>query len=272
VSGKVHVTDDEELAMDCELARECLDVARPDARDREDAELLAAFAHLDECPACAEAVEFRRMFDRQVGAKVRAVDVPADLQSRLIAALSAADPAVRTDDPTRALRSRRRAFLAAASAAALLFAAVGTWWVTQRQPAPLAAAAVLDWCRTTLAGDAGTASAALAEFDGSFDAAVGDGRWASQLARQAPQGADVDGDGDHDAAVYAIRGGFLVILPPGRVVDPPAAGSAGNAQRQYSPAPHVAWTFNQQMWVCILPGGSDRQLDALLNRVYGSAA
>lgn len=259
--------------MDCKLARERLDAARPDAQDREDVELLDAFAHLDDCPACADAVEFRRSFDRRLGAILRAVDIPADLKSRLVASLPAENTALRPDEASRPRPTRRRAFLAAASAAALLLVVGGVWWAGRRPPAPLTAETVLDWCRTELADRPTSGAAALDEFDGAFDATIADGRWTSVLQDRAPRGADLDGDGRHDAAVYVLgNGGYLVVLPPNRVNDPPAAGSAKTAPAQYSPAPHVAWTLDQQMYVCVLPDGTRSRLDALLQRVHRSAA
>ena len=76
----------------------------------------------------------------------------------------------------------------------------------------------------------------LPEFDGSFEATIGDGRWRS-LANGAPRGADLDSNGKHDAVVFAFQGGFLVVIAPDRVSDPPAARSALEATADYSPAP-----------------------------------
>jgi len=99
------VRDDEESAMECRTARELLDAARPDSADREDPELQAAFAHVDECDTCAEVLEFRRGFDRRVGEIVRDVPVPADLRARLQQAFA---PMVETPQPRPAAELTQR--------------------------------------------------------------------------------------------------------------------------------------------------------------------
>lgn len=258
--------------MECRTARELLDAARPESVDREDAELQAAFAHLDECDACAEVVEFRRGFDRRVGAIVRQVCVPADLQSRLVQALVPVDVAPQVSAvPPLEVRHRRRALILAASAAALLIAAGWSFYAARSLPAPLAAADVLDWWRSELTRQSGFDAAALPEFDGSFDAALGDGRWRS-LAQSGPRGADIDRDGTHDAAVFPFVGGFVVVVGPDRVADPPSNASASAATPVYAPVPHVAWTHARCMHICFLPGGTPRQLQQLVRNISSSAA
>ena len=257
--------------MDCKLACERLEASRPDARDREDPELVEAFEHLDQCPVCAEMVDFRRLFDRRLRTVIRSVEVPADLQSRLLAALPAGDlPRVR-DEAASSAPFRRRSVLTAI-AATVATIAVGVWWAAQAPPQPLTAETVLDWCRTNLTQSADGASATLAEFQDDIEPTIGDGRWESQLTDKIPRGADLDGDGKQDVAVYSLRVGYLVVLPANRVTNPPSAGSARSAQPQYLPAPHVAWTVGGQMHVCFLPGGTRDQLDALLELVHSRAA
>ena len=260
--------------MDCGIARELLAVARSHPRDREDSELQAAFAHLDECPACAEAYESSCIFDRRVGEIIRQVAVPADLQSRLRESL-AATAAGSSPQPTvprlNEARSLRRALLVSTAAAALLVATGLTWYVGHREPAPLAAATVLDWWKTRLADPTTFDIRSLPELDENFELNVADPRWLN-LSKAAARGADIDNDGRQDAAVLPIAGGFLVVLPADRVTDPPAARAAGNGSMDYVPALHIAWTHNHSMHVCVLPGGSPRQLQQLIDRVYGDAA
>lgn len=257
--------------MECRTARELLDSARPDSADREDAELQAAFAHVDECEACAEVVEFRRAFDRRVGQIVRDVAVPKDLRVRLEQAIvpPVAGPAPQTvvNAPQRQMR---RAWMLAASAALLLVAASWSFYRASSAPAPLAAKDVLHWWQTELARP-GFNVADLPEFDGSFEVTVVDGRWRS-LSSDEPRGADIDRDGTADAAVFPFSGGFIVVLAPNRVSDPPTAGSAKSATEVYAPVPHVAWTYNGSMHICFLPGGTQGQLRLLLDQVYGNAA
>lgn len=258
--------------MDCELAREQLDAARPDTGDREDSALEAAFAHADACPACAEVVEFRREFDRQAGRVIRDVPVPAGLKERLLAAaeISAQPSVVRAPADQRSARySRRKVFVAVTSAAALLLAAAGTWLFTHDAPAPLAMSDVQAFWASRI--EHGAALADLPEFDGSFDPAIQDGRWSGAISAS-PLGADMDDDGRHDAAVYAFRTGFLVIMQPGRVTGPPEAGSALSAQRSYRPVPNVAWTLDGQVYLCYVEQGGPPALEQVLSHIYDAQA
>jgi hypothetical protein len=277
MNGRLPVREDQEAAMDCELAREQLDAARPDIPEREEAELRAAFAHLDECPACAEVYEFRRAFDRRVSSVIRQVEIPSDLRSRLSATVAAAADSIHPAgterlavDNRHGLRASRRAGLLAASAAALLMTAGWTWVVTHRPPAPLRAATVLDWWQQRLGQPESFSVTSLPEFDGRFEPVVADGRWQSRLIGP-PRGADIDEDGQHDFAVFEIKDGFLVVLAPGRVSDPPSATSALAENRSYAPAPHVAWTQGGSMHICFLPGASSGQLERLLKQVNRAA-
>jgi hypothetical protein len=210
---------------------------------------------------------------------VRQVEVPPDLQNRLHAALAIAAnpvqlavtiPVEATERPQS--RASRRAFLLATSAAALLFAAGWKFVVTHRPPAPLLAETVLDWWQERFSQSPGFDVGSLPEFDGGFEPAVADGRWQSQLIGP-PRGVDIDEDGRDDAAVFAmkVKGGFLVVLPPGRVSDPPSKTSALTADRGYAPVPHVAWTQGDSMHICYLPGVSSRQLESLLKQVHTAA-
>lgn len=263
--------------MDCELAREQLDAARPDVPERDDAELRSAFAHLEACPACAELYAFRRSFDRRVRTVIGEVAVPAGLSSRLLAAVEALDApvhpaAANLDVPEQPLdrRATRRAFLLATSAAGLLVAAGATWFVTHRPPVPLLAGSVLNWWQQQLSAPGGFQLESLEEFDGQFEEVAVDGRWQSRLIGP-PRGADIDHDGRHDAAVFAIRDGFLVVFPAGRVSDPPSVTSAASADRSYAPAPHVAWTQGDCMHICFMPGASSAQFERLLHEVSRAA-
>jgi hypothetical protein len=277
MNGRLLVREDQEAAMDCEHAREQLDAARPDFPDREDSELQAAFEHLDGCPACAEVYEFRRAFDRRMRTVVRQVEIPSDLQTRLKALVTTEAEPVRPSNSDAAnarpgARTSRRAALLATSAAALLMATGWFWFVNHQTPAPLLSATVLNWWQERLSAPGGFSLASLQEFNGQFKPTVADGRWQSQVTGAAPRGIDFDDDGRQDGAVFSLKGGgFLVVLPPGRVSDPPSAASAVSAISRYAPAPHVAWTQGGSMHICYLPGGSPDDLQRLLNAVNRAA-
>lgn len=257
--------------MDCRLAREQLDVARPGSADGDNPELQLAFAHLEVCGSCAELFRFRRAFDGKVGAVVRDVDVPPDFKLQVARAVGAASPRPASDQGFAGRAPSRRAALLAGCAAALLIAAGWTWFASRAAPAPLTAAEVLAWWRAQLGPDSALDLQSLPAFDGGFDPAPGDGRW-SRLAAASPRGADLDGDGADDAAVYLFRGGFLVVMPPDRVSDPPSAASALAATRHYAPVPHVAWTAGHRVHLCFVPGGTPAQLEQLLRTLHAAAA
>lgn len=277
MNGRLLVREDQEAAMDCEHAREQLDVTRPDIPEREDSELQAAFEHLNGCPACAEVYDFRRAFDRRMRTVVRQVMVPADLQERLKSLVASASAPVapatvdsNTTDPRPSSRTSRRAVMLATSAAALLIAAGWTWVVNHQPPAPLLSATVFDWWEQRLSAPDKFSVESLPEFNADFEPVVADGRWQG-LVTGAALGVDFDDDGRQDGAVFPIKGGFLVVLPPGRVTDPPSAASAVSAISRYAPAPHVAWTQGGSLHICYLPGGSPDQLERLLNQVNRAA-
>jgi hypothetical protein len=254
--------------MDCGLAREQLEGARPDSGDREDPALEAAFAHVDACPACAEVVEFRREFDRHAGRVIRDVSVPAGLKERLLAATElSAQPAPADAPPTRP--SRRKVLIATTSAAALLIAAGVAWVIGHGTPAALAMADLQAYWSSHI--ERGADVDDLPAFDGSFDPQIQDGRWASLITAQ-PGGADIDNDGRHDAAVYKFQTGFLVVMQPERVLNAPQAGSAVSAQPGYRPVANVAWTLDGQVYLCYVMEGGGRGLEAVLNRVYSAPA
>lgn len=259
--------------MDCGLAREQLDAARPDSGDREDLALEAAFAHVDGCPACAEVIEFRREFDRHAGRVIRDVAVPAGLKERLLAATELSTQPTPAHSPpadeSATRRSRRKVLVSVTSAAALLLAAGGTWLFTHDTAAPLAMEDVRTFWSSRI--ERGAALADLPAFDGSFAAQIQDGRWASLITAQ-PRGADIDGDGRHDAAVYQFQTGFLVVIQPDRVPNAPQTGSAVGAQKSYRPVPNVAWTLDGQVYLCYVLEGGPRGLDTVLNRVYAAHA
>lgn len=254
--------------MDCGLAREQLDVARPDSADRESPELEAAFAHVDSCPECAEVVEFRREFDRRAGSVIRDVPVPAGLKERLLAAAElTVQPAAETPRPSR--RARRKFLLATSSAAALLVAAGAAWFFGGDAPHPIALHEVREFWSIQLSEPAAVEE--LPAFDGNFDPSIPDLRWADHF-QEAPQGADIDGDGLHDAAVYQFQTGFLVVLAPGRIEDAPAAESPFAADQDYTPILNVAWTDAGQVHLCYVQKGGVNGLKAILDYVYDAHA
>jgi hypothetical protein len=252
--------------MDCRLARDRLDVLHPDRPEQADPEVADAVAHVQECAACAEVVQARRAFDREVGRVLRDVPVPTGLRERLVLALTEAkaEPSQSAVQAPAARPQRRRWWMTVAltTASGLLVAAAGWVLFGRGEPPVLALDKVLTWSRDHLRNTADVdALPALGE---ELSPVLADGRWAAVAGPTVPRGADVDGDGVQDAAVYGLPGGaILVVTGPGRIAAPPAARTDF-----YTPPVHSAWTVGEQVYLVFVPGGSE-QLKRLLNDVYG---
>jgi hypothetical protein len=248
--------------MDCGLARERLDVLHPDRPEQADPELADAVAHVQECAACAEVVQARQAFDREVGRVLRDVPVPTGLRERLVLALTEAKS--EPPQPTMEPPHRRRWWMTAiASTAAGLLLAVAGWMMFGRgEPPVLALDDVRTWSVDHLRVTADLdALPALGE---ELSPVLADGRWAAVVGQTVPRGADVDGDGVQDAAVYALpNGAFLVVTGPNRIAALPAERTDF-----YTPTVHSAWTVGEQVYLVFVPGGREH-LKSLLNDVYG---
>lgn len=252
--------------MDCGLARERLDVIHPDRPDEADPDVKDAVAHTQECAACADVVQARQAFDREVGRVLRDVPVPNGLRERLVLALSE----VKTEPPQPAAQPpaevplrRPRWLTAVASTAAGLLLVAAAWMMFGRaEPPVLALDDVRNWSLDHLREPADVE--ALPALGDELSPVLQDGRWAAMVGDTAPRGADVDGDGVQDAAVYALPGkAILVVTGPGRIDAPPSARTDF-----YTPRVHSAWTVGEQVYLVFVPGGRE-QLRMLLNRVYG---
>jgi len=254
--------------MDCELAREQLDVIHPDGPELADAEVQGAVAHVEQCPDCAEVVKSRHAFDRELGRVLRDIPVPSTLRSRLVLAVTEAEssqsstqPAPRRS-PTDRLRSRRWT-LSVTTAAAGLLVLVGAWkMLAPKDPPTLTFDTVREWCAERLSNPADVR--ALPALKPGLPQIPQDGRWAAAVVTSPRYGADMDDDGIQDAAVYALPGNaLLVVMGPNRVSSPPTSMTW-----HYSGMPHVAWKVGDQVYLVFAPGGRD-QLKALLDHVYG---
>ncbi len=107
--------------MECHDVRVLLALTRRgDAIDP--TERAALQQHLHACPDCAALTHSEQVVDAALGSAMRAVTVPAGLQTRLLTRLAATRP-------------RRWPRVAAAAAAVLLLVAGGTWWAMPRATA-----------------------------------------------------------------------------------------------------------------------------------------
>src|SRR5258708_4066533 len=74
--------------MDCETARLFLQSDRPGERDLDGPEADELHAHLEQCSHCNALALAARHLDQHLGRAMRAVAVPAGLQSRLLERLA----------------------------------------------------------------------------------------------------------------------------------------------------------------------------------------
>lgn len=278
------------MTKDCQQARIALDASRPGQQDWREPELRAAAAHVAACPACHATLGERDRLDLEIGRVLTQVEVPVDLESRLLASLGAAAsdaaasgaaasgtaepgpvllPSAGADDATTSRsRSWRRWRSWAVVAAAMLVAfGIGWWRHPLGQPLSLETVSAQLTALEPGAGNTGV------PFDGGFDADVNDAVWQEAIGRAAPQGLDLDGRPGHDAAAYRFASGrvsgWLVVLPRSRIIDPPAASAPLRSQARYLPQPEVAWSSGEQVYLCVLDRGS---LDDLLREMYGGTA
>ena len=272
--------------MDCRAALEILDVVRPDSADRTEPEVASAAAHAEDCPRCEERFRSRQEFDRRIGRQMRAVPVPSDLRSRLLAAIRDADvptggselPAVVPAEPiaTRRERGRRRARLVAIASTALCLMAAVTIFVAQMSTAAR-------WTLAELQREARGAweqADQLPRFQGTFQPLLPEFGWQTSRSihlAQEPHGFP-PGTVPHPAAVYefVLAGprpvrGILLVTKTEFVANPPES-QAFNARGVGSgPMGVVSWTEGDLVYVCVISGGGN-SLDRLHNAIRHAQA
>lgn len=87
--------------MDCRTALTLLESARPDTDDLSSPELADAAEHLANCARCEAIFLKRQGSDRKIGALMRDVSVPVELQERLLSGIASAAGAERVSAPAR---------------------------------------------------------------------------------------------------------------------------------------------------------------------------
>lgn len=118
--------------MDCDSARLCVHLCRPDGRDLDGTEAAELEAHLAHCPECRTLARNRQRLDAHLGRAMLAVEVPRDLKARIVNRLAA-------DRGERYRRRLRGVVRGLAAAAAVLLLAWG-WYAFYRPALPELAA------------------------------------------------------------------------------------------------------------------------------------
>ncbi len=106
--------------MDCNTARLLLDYAGPGSHELDETEIRALEEHLTGCAECEQKAGSERRGDEAIGRAMRAVEVPDQLRTRILARLTEEGGRRRRRWPKYAVRS-------ALAAAALLLLAFGLW-------------------------------------------------------------------------------------------------------------------------------------------------
>lgn len=264
--------------MKCETARERLDVTRPDGSDRNDPDLQEEFAHIGSCAACEEVYERRQEFDREIARAMQEVPTPDRLKSRLLQSLEAAAKGTPTATGVQEMAGpapTRRAWvkgLAYLTTAALLMVAVKFW--PDDGPRTIAFADLVSHLEEQITSSGGMQLTKPDRETGVFDASSIDGRW-SFYQKGDVQGVDVDEDGELDAAVYSIRtqrgAAYLVVASTSRITNGPTASDWKQATPKGGPAPRIAWTSGDLVYICFEDPAAAGTLRALLDDIEVSA-
>ena len=131
--------------MNCEQALEHLDAVRPDRSDLGEPELAEARAHLDKCPACTSEFQRRSACDLQVVAMD--VEIPEDLQARLLERIVGHEKRLVTDDQVtpHPRRLSRRFWFAGLATTALVLVATVAWHFSSPATGPVTLQQLRDW-------------------------------------------------------------------------------------------------------------------------------
>jgi hypothetical protein len=251
--------------MNCHETRTVLDAVFPDARMDEDPHVQGAAAHARTCPDCSIWLSSTHAIDRWLAPAFRDAAVPSGLRDRVLASLNSSP--VSTFAPP--VRRTRRMWLASAAAAVAIAATVGflNWDPKPEQATVLTMTDALQQLDTDRA-----AFNTLKSFDGNFTPVVPP-RWKGWVSGS-PLGIDLVAGSEHDAAVYRFKAGgyegYLVVIAPERVSDPPSVGIPHESLASY-PNQRVSWTSDGQLCVCYLDADGPK-LEEFLRELNSQSA
>jgi len=254
--------------MDCQTAREILEVVRPNSNELREPEIVSAALHLESCDQCEELFQQQVSTDAQIGQAIRQVHVPEELKDRLLEVLAAEPQSEATTSlpSSSTVSTRRNGFRVFATTTACLILGVVAWWALPASQEQL----VLN----NLTPPA-TDSVLLTEFDQNFSVALpNDGNWtSSRLSLDGPKGEPLLGDLKHTRAIFFFefptrhRGtisGSLTVIPKEKVQSAPTE-TYYSAQPISSPTGQftsVAWTEGDFVYVCYIQGNVGGQWKA----------
>jgi len=251
--------------MDCQTARQLIEMLAEGAEDWRSAEGESVQEHLTECALCQSVAADIGGWDRRLQAVMVAVPVPNGLRDRLLSQLvkSASPPAVHSASHFPAQGSFRR--IAAGLSLSLAVVAGIAFWMSQ--PAQLQMASIQDSAVEQLQN---RPPDELSQFDGSFVAEIVDAKW-SKVCTSPPVGLNLDGRSGHDVAAFRVNipslrfRGWLVLIPVSRISDLPVT----SVPTMGSYARTAAWNDGKYVFVCLSEQGS---LQSLVDQFQGGAA
>lgn len=198
--------------MNCRTVLLHLDCLLDEQRSASAAELLR---HVESCDSCQQALEQMRQFDRKFSSALLSAPVPAGLESRLMAALDAAELA-QTNSSRRFVPRRLWRF---AAGAACLFILAALAWLSAGKLHSLSYSTTLVRLAEQFPRPDRDAWEQLPMFDGNFSIESGD-RSLRRFQLSGPKGLDLGGDERQDAAVFLFTqqawSGLLILLPTDR--------------------------------------------------------
>ncbi len=264
--------------MNCQTVLEQLDVVRVDSSDLDEPELVAAAAHLRECPNCSKQFARIQEFDRAVARTNSDIPVPVEAKTALLKKLNAEEPAAEESVPSAIAPSRtsRRLWLTSLASAAAV-AVVGVAVHFSRAPVliPLA----------DLADIAAIDSPTLKRFDGQNFAPELPAEWDALVDPDSLVGLPAsESDPEHIAARYNFelkRGrrrspitGFLVVVPSSSLKDAPPGSlldADGAAYTKTRGQPWAAWSDGGLTYIVVVRGNDD-DLRTLARALMGTPA
>ncbi len=251
--------------MDCQTARQFIDMSPTGASCWRSAEGAGVQEHVAACPQCQAVADDATEWHSRLHTVMTAVLVPNGVRERLLAELSKPAPQSATSIVTgrTATRHTFQWVLTGLSLSVALLAGLGYWisLPSQMQLVEISESAVKN-----LRGRPGTE---LSTFDRSFTAELMDAKWRG-VCDPRPVGWDLDERAGHDVAAFRVNipslrfRGWLVMIPLSRIADTPS--SVVPAATSYSQA---AWHDEKYVYVCVAEQGS---IESLVAQWNGEAA
>lgn len=246
--------------MDCQTARQWIDLHPRTSPDWECADGVAVRDHLASCELCRHASEDIHEFDGRVKSVLHDVEIPEGLKDRILAQVQRANPRIQP----RETPPRKWVLRLVGLGLSMLLAVGGWYWATRASATTIAK--LSDSAASMLLA---SKSAPMA-FDGSFSPQISDARW-QRVAAPQPVGWDLDGRPGHDVAAFRVNvtslrfRGWLVVIPISRISDAPSHSDPV----RLSYARSAVWADQSFVYLCVAEQGS---IEALIDQWGGGAA